>query len=240
MNIIVIGGSGGIGGAIVEACCNHYPKANIYATYCLNPPIMIENDVKWIKVNLHSEDEIQKFAASFDSVNILINAAGILHSNNVMPEKSLNEFDSDFFTQNIMTNTLPTILLAKHFFNALKSNQLQANMVNHFIVISAKIGSIDDNKSGGWLSYRTSKAALNMAVKTLSIEWQRRLPHCCVTLFHPGTTDTNLSKPFQKRLPKDQLHSSGYTAIALLKLMKTLTPNESGGFYSYDGTALPW
>ena len=109
-----------------------------------------------------------------------------------------------------------------------------------FAAISAKVGSIEDNRLGGWYSYRCSKAALNMALKTLSIEWQRKCPAVCVVSLHPGTTDTALSKPFQSHVPAASLFSPEKTAGFLVDRLAALRAEDSGSFLAFDGEALPW
>ncbi len=235
MNILIVGGSGGIGLALVQACLTDYPEAHVHATFHTHLPPLQHTQLTWHALNVTDEVAIAELAQALGHINLLINAVGFLHSPSKLPEKALKEFDITFFDQNIRLNTLPSILLAKYF-----SASLQRKTPTHFVVLSAKIGSLSDNKLGGWLSYRVSKAALNMALKTIAIEWARRAPNCCVLAFHPGTTDTDLSKPFQHNLPKGQLHSAGHTAAALLRLVKRATPDTSGAFMSYDGSEIPW
>lgn len=236
MHIIVIGASGGIGLAIVKRCLEQFPSADIVATYyehCVN---FSHPQLRWQSLDVTNESAIEQLAADFDSVDIIINAVGFLHGDGLRPEKSIKQFDKQLFSRNTELNTLPSIYLAKHFQRALKASKREA----FFVALSAKVGSISDNRLGGWLSYRTSKAALNMAIKTISLEWQRTLPNCCVVLFHPGTTDTALSKPFQKHLPQGQLHSAADTASCLLDLLERLSPTDSGKFLSYDGNEIVW
>lgn len=126
-------------------------------------------------------------------------------------------------------------MLAKHFCHALKQSDSA-----RFAVISAKVGSITDNRLGGWYSYRASKAALNMFLKTLSIEWQRNMKHCVVLSLHPGTTDTPLSQPFQQSVPKGKLFTPEYVSNCLLPIIANATPVQTGCFFAYDGTELPW
>ena len=102
------------------------------------------------------------------------------------------------------------------------------------------MGSIGDNRLGGWYSYRASKAALNMCVKTLAIEWGRTLPNVAVAALHPGTTDTGLSKPFQRNVPPGQLFAPAQTAGYLLEVLDGLVPANSGQFLAFDGERLPW
>ncbi len=236
MKIVIIGASGGIGLALVNACIARYPKADILATYHSRQVAFAHPNVEWYALDVTNESEIEQLSDSVGSVNMLINAVGFLHSDEHKPEKSIRHFDQRGFDKNISLNTLPGIWLAKYFSRALKA----AKGNTFFVVHSARVGSIEDNKLGGWLSYRVSKAALNMAIKTVSIEWRMKLPNCCVLLFHPGTTDTALSEPFQKNLPENQLHSPLFTAGALMDIINKSGPVDSGTFISFDGTEIDW
>ncbi len=241
MNIIVFGGSGGIGAALLEQLSRRFPDATVFSTWYMSPPSdHLMKSVRWSQVNVTSEQSVQAFAGQFDKVHWLINAVGMLHRASLeeqvkLPEKSLRQIDADFFLQNIQTNTLPTLLLAKHFEFALKHDERA-----HFATVSAKVGSIEDNRLGGWHSYRCSKAALNMAIKNISIEWRRRLPNVCVTALHPGTTDTALSAPFQRNVPDGKLFTAQYTAACLVDVLSSLSAADSGKFLAYDGQELPW
>ncbi|PZO42318.1 MAG: cell-cell signaling protein, partial [Phormidesmis priestleyi] len=126
-------------------------------------------------------------------------------------------------------------LLAKHILPLLshKSPSL-------FATISAKVGSIGDNHLGGWYGYRASKAALNMFLRTAAIEYSRRSPQTTLVMLHPGTTDTQLSKPFQKAVPPEKLFSTERTVRQLIAVMSALTIADSGEFFSWDGSRLPW
>ena len=106
--------------------------------------------------------------------------------------------------------------------------------------LSARVGSIEDNRLGGWYSYRASKAALNQGLRCAAIELKRtRRESVCVAL-HPGTVDTALSEPFQAGLPEGQLRGSDAAAASLLGVLSGLGPEDSGGFYAWDGESLPW
>ena len=106
--------------------------------------------------------------------------------------------------------------------------------------ISAKIGSIGDNQIGGWYGYRASKAALNMFLRTAAIEYKRTSPQTIMVMLHPGTTDTQLSKPFQRNVPPEKLFDRDRTATQLLQVLDQLTEKDSGEFFSWDGSRLPW
>lgn len=235
MKILVVGGSGGIGKAIVKIFSSRYPEAKIYASYFNHEPDFTVQNLQWISLDATDQFEVEKLSNALGPIDILVNAIGILHAGDQQPEKTLRRFEVQFFEKNLRINTLSSILLAKYFEGNLRSNKM-----TYFISLSAKVGSISDNQMGGWLSYRVSKAALNMAMKTIAIEWRRRLPKCCVLMFHPGTTDTHLSKPFQTNLPKGQLHSADLTAESLMDIISTATPEASGKFMSFKGSELPW
>ncbi|RZM73139.1 short chain dehydrogenase [Pseudoalteromonas rubra] len=235
MIILIVGGSGGIGQALVKRFASEQPKAQIYATYRTTKPNIELDHVHWVQIDASREDDVRALAKQLPNIDMLINATGLLHTPDKLPEKSIQEFDPDFFNENLKANTLPTLLLAKHFAKALKAKQ-----TTYFVALSARIGSISDNQLGGWISYRSAKAALNMALKTISIEWRYKLPNCCVLAFHPGTTDTALSVPFQKNVPPGKLFTADFVAQSLIDLIQSKQASDSGGFYSYDGSAITW
>ncbi|MEF1291622.1 SDR family NAD(P)-dependent oxidoreductase [Vibrio sp. M260118] len=235
LKILITGGSGGIGRAIVEHTSTLYPEAAIYATYNSTKPEELQSKAAWFNVDLSLESDVKQLADKIPDLDILVNAAGFLHDQTNKPEKSINEFIPAFFNQNLSSNTIPTLLLAKYF-----SRHLKAKHRTYFISLSARIGSIEDNKIGGWVSYRCSKAALNMAIKTVSIEWQFKLPNCCVFAFHPGTTDTLLSQPFQKKVPPNKLFTPEYVSLQLFNIISKAQPSDTGKFYSFTGEELPW
>ena len=239
LKVIVFGGSGGIGSALIEKLFETYPDVEVFATWH-NTPVTNESDVTWQSVDLCSEASISAYASKFTEVHWIINAAGMLHHGSNMPEKTVRTVDPEFFMSNVQLNALATLLIAKHFKAALSSAFDIAEPVRQFATVSAKVGSIEDNRLGGWYSYRCSKAALNMAIKNLSIEWRRTLPNVCVTSLHPGTTETDLSAPFQRNVPEGKLFPPDKTAGYLIDRLSQLTPEDTGKFLTYDGEVLPW
>lgn len=270
MNVLILGGNGGIGRAIIDEILLRHPTANIFATWHSKKPVYrqesqtisedtnIALNFQWFSVDVSSESEIKALSAKVrdallvrenkdrdrDSdeketkslaLDWIINAVGVLHVNNASPEKSIRQVEPDFFIKNIEFNTLPTLLLAKHFASLIKKSSAPV-----FTTVSAKVGSIDDNHLGGWTSYRCSKAALNMALKNISLEWRRSIPKACVVALHPGTTDTELSMPFQSGVAEGRLFSPQKTARYLLDVVASLTPEKTGKFFSWDGTEIPW
>lgn len=235
MNILIVGGNGGIGSALVRHSLEAYPQAMCLATYHRQRPDLTHPRLDWVRLDVQQEADIQALSQRLQRIHLLINAVGFLHQDDQLPEKSIQALDTDFFRHNLALNTLPSLLLAKHCQAALR----QAGAA-HFVALSARIGSIADNRLGGWISYRAAKAALNMTLKTLSIEWQRTTPACCVLAFHPGTTDTPLSRPFQRQVPALQLQTPAATARHLLALVQRTDAQHTGRFYAFDGSELPW
>ena len=234
-HIVVIGGSGGIGHAFVQELLARFPDATLHATYHHTVPTFHAPNLKWVSLDVTSAADITQFGNQFTQVDWLINCVGLLHTPEHGPEKNIESVDAKFFMRSIEINTLPTLLLAQAFFPAFKNSPSVK-----FAVLSARVGSIEDNGLGGWYSYRSSKAALNMVVKNLSIEWRRRLKQATVLALHPGTTDTALSKPFQTNVPQGKLFSADNVAKDLLDLMAGSTPSDSGQFWDYVGREIPW
>ncbi|MDH5937376.1 SDR family oxidoreductase [Vibrio splendidus] len=240
LHILVVGGSGSIGFAVVKHLLSELSRfdfldVQVDATYHSQQPELENSRLSWHKVDATNEADIEQLSKQFEKLDWLINCVGMLHTPELGPEKNLSSIDPEFFLKNISVNTLPSLLLAKHFTPVLRTSDNPK-----FAVVSAKVGSISDNRLGGWYSYRSSKAALNMFIKTMSIEWQRTIKKGTVLALHPGTTDTALSKPFQTNVPEGKLFESSYVAHQLVDIIRTATPDNSGHFYAYDGEQLSW
>lgn len=171
-------------------------------------------------------------------VDFVMHCAGILHEGGQMPETSLSRVDGKFFRRNLEVNLMGPVLVAKHFSGMMTTKRKEGRVASIFAAISARVGSIEDNRLGGWLSYRASKAGQNQAMRTISIELGRR-GVICVSL-HPGTVRTDLSAPFQKRVPHEQLQDVDVAAERLLSVIDSLTTEDNGKFYAYDGKPIPY
>lgn len=235
MNVLILGVSGGIGQALAKILCDRDVVKSVIGTYHQAKIEFVHHKLTIAMLDVSDEMAVAEFTKKINKIDWVINAVGFLSDDEQKPEKTIANFNADSLTRSININTLPTLLLAKYLKPALKKSEYAI-----FATISAKVGSITDNGLGGWYSYRVSKAALNMAIKTLSIEWKRVLPHCTVAALHPGTTDTDLSKPFQKNVPEQKLFSPKQTANYLLAVIDSLEPAKTGKFWSWDGSEIRW
>ncbi len=240
----ILGASGGIGAAMVELLAARDDVDEIHATSFSSTPPELSNkqdsragccDTRWTTLDATDEIAIREWVRGIDQVDWLINCVGMLHDEAHGPEKTIRHFDPDHFQRSMALNCLPTLLLAKYALPALKRSPAGV-----FATVSAKVGSITDNRLGGWYSYRASKAALNMSLKCLSIEWARNARNLRVVALHPGTTDSNLSKPFQQNVPEGKLFSTAKTAGLLIQQIEQLQNRPSGRFIAYDGEEIPW
>ena len=161
---------------------------------------------------------------------MVIVATGILHDGELMPEKSQKELSAEKFHRLFEINTIVPALVAKHFIPKLNREKRSV-----FAALSARVGSISDNQLGGWYAYRASKAALNMIIKNAAIEISRRNKKAIIVGLHPGTVDSNLSKPFQGNVPDGKLFTPKYSVQKLLVILTTLTSKQSGKCFAWDG-----
>jgi len=168
-------------------------------------------------------------------VSIIFNCIGWLHQEHLKPEKSLSQSSVALLRQTLLVNLeMPIFYLRGLWSYITKTADIK------YLQLSAKVGSINDNRLGGWYSYRSSKAALNQWVKTASIELQRSNKTATVVTLHPGTTDSPLSKPFQRNLPRGQLQDPNQSAIRLAAVAETIVAEDSGMFLNWDGSVLPF
>ncbi|KAH8946103.1 hypothetical protein BDL97_12G075700 [Sphagnum fallax] len=177
-------------------------------------------------------------------LDMLINTAGILHVDhlNVQPETSMSKLNPHAMILTYQINAMGPLLVIKHMAALLKAGGGKGTGASAAIVanLSARVGSIGDNQVGGWYSYRASKSALNQLTKTVSLEFARRKDPVVCILLHPGTVDTDLSKPFQRNVPKGQLFTSEYSVQKLLGIIDGVGFKENGKFFAWDGQEIPW
>ncbi|MGF1524172.1 MAG: SDR family NAD(P)-dependent oxidoreductase [Leptolyngbyaceae cyanobacterium] len=242
---LVVGASQGIGLGFVKHLLANDRITRIYATYrspeTAKGLLALDTQPQLVCLPMDVIEEAaiaQQMAhiqAHSEKLDLVINCVGMLHAGSLQPEKSLRQIDAAQLLQYFQVNSIPTALLAKHLQPLLKKSPQSV-----FTTISAKIGSIEDNHLGGWYGYRASKAALNMFLKTIAIEFNRKNPHTIVVALHPGTTDTRLSEPFQRNVPPAKLFSIDRTVSQLLTIIYSLTEDRTGSFFSWDGSPIPW
>ncbi len=219
---IIIGSSGGLGSALADAL-ERKPGVDVHRLTRQGHPQIDLTDESTIA------DVANHLKAAGCSPDLIIVASGLLHRDGKGPEKSLNEIDADWMIENFKVNAIGPALIAKHFLPLMPRDRRTC-----FAALSARVGSISDNKLGGWHSYRASKAALNMLIRNLAIEWQRKNPQSIVVGLHPGTVETALSAPF-KGNPATERFAPDKAAEQLLTTLEALKPEQSGQLIAYDG-----
>jgi NAD(P)-dependent dehydrogenase (short-subunit alcohol dehydrogenase family) len=167
-------------------------------------------------------------------LHLVISTLGILHQEGAKAEKGLAQVDLASLQASFATNTFAPLLLLKHLLPLLRRQPMS------FAALSARVGSIGDNRLGGWYSYRASKAALNQLLHTASIELKRLNPASTLLALHPGTTDTLLSRPFQTHVPADKLFEPAFAADCIIALVGRHGPAQSGTFWGWDGQPIAW
>lgn len=223
MKAIVIGASGGLGKALCDAL--EEGGGSVFAL-----------SRRAGTIDLLQEDSIAEAAhllipkGPFDRIVV---ASGVLHGNGLVPERSLRELNDDRLVQSFRVNAIGPALVARYFLPLLAEDGV-------FAALSARVGSIADNRLGGWFGYRASKAALNQLIRTAAIELARSKPRAkCITL-HPGTVDTDMSRPFQRNVPAEQLFTPQQSAAYLLRVMNDVSPEESGMCLDWSGSPIPF
>ncbi|MGY6707058.1 MAG: SDR family NAD(P)-dependent oxidoreductase [Rhizobiaceae bacterium] len=223
---VVIGASGGIGSAVAARLNDDGRYGRVIALSRSGTP----------PLDLQSEETIAtaaRFCAEQGDVRLVIDATGFLHEVEAMPEKSLRDLDAERLARNFALNAIGPALLMKHFLPILPRHGRAV-----FATLSAKVGSIGDNRLGGWYGYRASKAALNQLVRSAAIEFARTHRQGICIAVHPGTVDTRLSAPFTKT--GLALQSPQEAAAAIVSLIDKLPDDANGGFFDRGGDRLPW
>jgi NAD(P)-dependent dehydrogenase (short-subunit alcohol dehydrogenase family) len=220
---VIIGARGGIGNALVEALREEDAHAEVHA---------------FARSDLDIEDESSIAAAAGrvaagPAPSLIVVATGLLHGPELAPEKSLKELDAARLARSFAVNAIGPALVAKHFLPLLPKGERGV-----FAALSARVGSITDNRLGGWYGYRASKTALNQIIRTLAVEMKRLNDRAIVVGLHPGTVDTPLSRPFQGNVSPGQLFDPGRAAVQLLDVIDGLGVKDSGGVFAWDGTPI--
>ncbi|WP_324809157.1 SDR family NAD(P)-dependent oxidoreductase [Sphingomonas sp. LY29] len=224
MKSIVIGASGGIGAALASTLQSR--GDDVVALSRSSSPAVDYDQPD----SVAAAAEALRAEAPFDSIIV---ATGVLHGDGVQPEKSLRAIEAEALDRYFRINATGPALVIRHFPGLLPRDRRAV-----FAVLSARVGSIGDNRLGGWIGYRASKAALNQIVRTAAIELARTHPQAILVGLHPGTVDTPLSAPFQRNLSEGQLLDPDDSAARLLAVLDALTPADSGGCFAPDGSRI--
>jgi NAD(P)-dependent dehydrogenase (short-subunit alcohol dehydrogenase family) len=245
-NVMIAGASRGIGLALCTALLARDEVARLWAI-ARNAKgndalaqLARQHGKRLVLVDCDARDE-QALAAlatglghTCDHLHLVISTLGTLHQDGAKAEKSLAQLDLAGLQASFVSNAFAPILLLKHLLPLLRKEPAT------FAALSARVGSIGDNRLGGWYSYRASKAALNQLLHTASIELRRLNPAATVLALHPGTTDTQLSRPFQGNVPAGKLFEPAFTAQCVIEQVGRLGPSDSGGFWAWDGRPIEW
>lgn len=230
MRALVFGASGGIGAACAAILRAHPRMGRVYAA-------SRSAEAPW-RFELEDEASIAAVAAAAGAegpLDFVFVATGMLHSTDQQPEKSWRSLDPAALARAFALNATGPALIAKHTLGLLRRDAKSV-----FACLSARVGSIEDNRLGGWHAYRASKAALNMLVRNFAIELRQRNPQAICVGLHPGTVDTRLSKPFQTAVAPGKLFTPSMSALALLRVVDQLTVADSGRLWAWDGQPIPF
>jgi len=223
---VVAGASGGIGNALASLLEETDQFSKVVRLHRASEPAVDVEDEKSI-------ERVASFLKPLGDLRLVIDATGYLHGHGFEPEKTWRNLDAAHMAKSFAVNAIGPALMMKHFLP-----QLSRSGKSVFATLSAKVGSIGDNRLGGWYSYRASKAALNQLVRTAAIELSRSKPEAICVALHPGTVATPLSEPFAKSGLDVQTPTEAATAI--LSCIDRLTPPQTGGFFDNKGDPLPW
>ena len=223
---VVFGASGGIGGALVEAIRAAERFAHVVEfSRGAAPSIDLQDEA--------SLERAAAFAADRGELRLVIDATGFLHDDRQAPEKSWRQLDAVKLARCFALNAIGPALIMKHVLPRLPRSGKAV-----FATLSARVGSIGDNRLGGWYSYRASKAALNQLVRTAAVELARRSPDALCIALHPGTVATALSAPFAAT--GLEVHLPSTAARHLLAVVDQLPADANGGFFDWRGQPVPW
>ncbi len=234
-DVVVVGASGGIGGALVRALADDPAIGTVWALSRTASARHDQPRIRGVAIDLLHEASIaDAFAAMPACLRLVIVATGTLHGDGLQPEKSYRALDAEAMLRSYRINAIGPALVAKH---ALPRMAQSGRSV--FAALGARVGSIGDNRSGGWHAYRASKASLAMLLRNLAIETQRRTPELLCVGLHPGTVATGLSAPFQRGVAPERLFTPDFSAERLLCVLDGLRPEQSGSVLAWDGQTVP-
>jgi NAD(P)-dependent dehydrogenase (short-subunit alcohol dehydrogenase family) len=235
---VVVAGGGALGSAFANALAADFPGGQV-VMLAREVPRNLDPRVSISLLDATDGARIASVAASVSEqlgrVHLVVNSVGFLHGDGVQPEKRLRDLDPQAFHQSMTINALFPALLAEGFSRAMRHDE-PAMLAS----LSARVGSITDNGMGGWYSYRASKAAHNMLLRTLAREWRISHRNAAVLALHPGTVESRLSQPFVSSTYSKRVLTPQQSVEHLLAVMRGLSPSDSGCFYDWQGEVIPW
>lgn len=220
--VLIFGSSGGLGKAFVSYCSNKVGVENVVSLSRSENGLDITDE-------LNLESLAEKIKGPF---RLIVNATGILKSQGSNPEKTIYVLEKKLMNELINVNAIGPALLLKFF-----SKKLDKERPSIFLNLSARVGSIEDNKLGGWISYRTSKAALNQIIKTASIEINRRNKNAICVGVHPGTVKTKFTENYQNR---ENILTVEKSVKMIMSVIENMNVSDNGKIFAYDGSVVPW
>lgn len=238
---LIVGANGGLGKALVSALLKRPDISAVHGISRGAKPQELEKAI-WHSLDAADESAVKELVDDLKQhhqFKLIVVCAGVLHGPNhgvdLRPEKRLEDLNPAALMSYFKTNTvLPAIWLK------LGIQLLKGQEPAHLVVFSARVGSIEDNRLGGWYGYRASKSALNMLVKTAQVEYARRASNVTLVSYHPGTVDTALSKPFQANVAKDKLFTADFSAAQLLSFLPELSAQDAPHYIDWQGKTIPW
>ena len=230
--VVIVGAGGSIGGALVD----HYaamPGVERVFAFSREGRPFASDLVQSYQLDYYDEAAMATAASHLDEsggVDLIIVTTGVLHTEDIMPEKSLQDLTAHKFETLFRIDTIIPALIIKHFIGHLRTDSAAV-----FAILSARVGSISDNRLGGWYAYRCAKSALNMLIKNTSIELARKHKHQSILGIHPGTVDSPLSRPFQAHLDPKKIFSPALAAQYVQQVISDVGPESSGKILAWDG-----
>ena len=232
-NVVIVGASGGIGSGFLSRYLEDQSVGHIFtlSRSKLDDAFQESERLTTLECNIENEKSIADAVANITApLHRVIVATGILHTDKVDPEKSLSDIDKENFEKIFAVNTHAVALLMKYLLPKLDKENPSV-----FAALSARVGSISDNHIGGWYAYRASKAALNMLIKTASIELKRKNDNAAIIALHPGTVDTQLSKPFQNYVKEGHLFTVEHATSKMKDVIEKTQASDTGKIFDYAG-----
>jgi NAD(P)-dependent dehydrogenase (short-subunit alcohol dehydrogenase family) len=237
---LIVGATGGLGRAFCELLLEDRRCSEVFAASRSGQSI---DAARGLRIDVNDPESFGSIGKAVDAdqgLHLVIIASGLLHRDDELgPERSWRDIEADTLIEVLQVNTVLPALVMRECLPILSATSKAQSVPTIFAALSARVGSISDNRLGGWYGYRASKAALNQLIKTSSIEMARKAPESICVGLHPGTVDTGLSKPFQRGVPDGKLFEPQFSASRLLTVLNGLQPSDTGQVFDWAGELIP-